>query len=150
MLLRCFAALALCCATAVPASAGDIEILDPYARASSPSAKTGAAFMGLENRSDADDRLIAARSDAARRVELHTHVETGDGILQMTQIEDGVLLPAGGSHHMKRGGDHVMLMGLTGPLEQGAEIVITLVFENAGEVEVTVPVDNERSPDRSH
>ncbi|MEL6621116.1 MAG: copper chaperone PCu(A)C, partial [Pseudomonadota bacterium] len=73
-------------------------------------------------------------------------VETGDGIMKMQEIEGGIALPAGGTHHMMRGGDHVMLMGLTGPLEQGAEINVTLIFEQAGEVDVTIPIDNERKP----
>ena len=86
------------------------------------------------------------RTDAAQRAELHTHKETGDGILQMRAVEGGIALPAGATHPMVRGGDHVMLMGLTGSLTQGDEIKITLVFEKAGEVKVTIPVDNERKP----
>ena len=132
---------------ALPAAAADIMVMDPYARAASPSAKSGAAFMTLHNMSATDDRLIAAQTDAAKRVELHTHVETGDGVMQMTEIEGGIALPAGEMHKMVRGGDHVMLMGLTGPLEQGADISVTLVFEQAGEVVVTIPVDNERKPE---
>lgn len=140
---------AACAATllAVPAWADGIKIMDPYARASGPTAKAGAAFMMIMNESGQDDRLIAARSDAAKRVELHTHVEVSDGVMQMTEIEGGIALPAGGKHHMMRGGDHVMLMGLTGPLEQGAQVEVTLVFEQAGEMVVQIPVDNERKPE---
>ncbi|WP_415921778.1 copper chaperone PCu(A)C [Tateyamaria sp. SN6-1] len=130
---------------ALPAAA-DIMVMDPYARAASPSAKAGAAFMTLHNTGDTDDRLVSASTDAAKRVELHTHVETGDGVMQMTEIEGGIPLPAGEKHKMVRGGDHVMLMGLTGPLEQDADITVTLVFEQAGEVTVTIPVDNARKP----
>lgn len=132
---------------ALPAMADSIMVMEPYARAASPAAKSGAAFMTLHNLSGQDDRLIAARTDAARRVELHTHIDAGDGILQMREIEGGIALPAGGKHLMTRGGDHVMLMGLTGPLEQGDDIEVTLVFETAGEVVVTIPVDNERAPE---
>lgn len=131
---------------ALPAAAADIMVMDPYARAASPSAKAGAAFMKLHNTGDTDDRLIAAQTDAAQRVELHTHIETGDGVMQMTEIEGGIPLPSGEMHKMVRGGDHVMLMGLNGPLEQGKDITVTLVFEEAGEVVVTIPVDNERKP----
>ena len=142
---------ALAVALASPAFAGDITVMDPYARAAGPSAKAGAAFMLLQNSGDTDDRLVAARTDAAKRVELHTHIESGDGIMKMQEIEGGIALPAGGTHHMMRGGDHVMLMGLNGPLEQGAEITVTLIFEQAGEVDVTIPVDNERKPEgKSH
>ena len=131
---------------ALPAFADSIMVMDPYARAASPTAKAGAAFMTLHNISQEDDRLIAARTDAAKRVELHTHKETGDGIMQMMEVEEGFPVVAGEMIHLKRGGEHVMLMGLNGPLEQGADISVTLVFETAGEVEVTIPVDNERAP----
>ncbi|MEO1779505.1 MAG: copper chaperone PCu(A)C [Pseudomonadota bacterium] len=134
---------------ALPAAAADIMVMDPYARAVSPSAKSGAAFMTLHNTGTTDDRLVAAATDVAQRVELHEHVEVSDGVMQMTEIEGGIPLPAGEMHEMVRGGDHVMLMGLTGPLEQGEEIMVTLVFEHAGEVVVTIPVDNERKPKAS-
>lgn len=145
---RTFALPAALLATclALPVAAADIMVMDPYARASSPAAKAGAAFMTLHNTGTTDDRLIAAETDAASRVELHTHVEIGDGIMQMTEIDGGILLPAGEMHKMVRGGDHVMLMGLTGPLEQDTEIDVTLIFEQAGAVVVTIPVDNARPP----
>ncbi|MEL7164729.1 MAG: copper chaperone PCu(A)C [Pseudomonadota bacterium] len=122
----------------------DMMIMDPYARSASPVAKSGAAFMVLHNMSDTDDRLIAASTNAAARVELHTHIENDDGVMQMREVEGGFAIAAGEKHMLARGGDHVMLMGLTGPLEQGAEIEVTLTFEQAGDVTVTIPVDNER------
>ncbi|WP_299648486.1 copper chaperone PCu(A)C [uncultured Tateyamaria sp.] len=131
----------------LPAFADGIMVMDPYARAASPAAKSGAAFMMIRNETGQDDTLIAAQTDVAARVELHTHVEVSDGVMQMTEIEGGITLPAGGTHHMMRGGDHVMLMGLTGPLEQDSTIDVTLVFEKAGEVVITIPVDNERKPE---
>ncbi|MEM6374295.1 MAG: copper chaperone PCu(A)C [Pseudomonadota bacterium] len=140
--------LALVAATfvALPAAADSIMVMDPYARAAGPTAKAGAAFMILHNIGDKDDRLIAARTDVAKRVELHTHVETGDGIMQMREVEKGFRVAAGQKVILQRGGEHVMLMGLTGPLEQGAQIEVTLVFEQAGEMVVAIPVDNERAP----
>lgn len=126
------------------AFADGIMVQDPYARAASPLAKSGAAFMVIQNHSANDDTLIGVRSDAAQRVELHTHTDIGNGVMQMHEIEGGVALPAGGSHMMPRGGDHIMLMGLTGPLVQGEMIEVTLVFEIAGDVVIEIPVDNER------
>jgi copper(I)-binding protein len=128
---------------ALPALAADvIEVRDPYAR--SASAMAGAAFMTLANTGTEDDRLIAASTDAAQRVELHTHIEDGDGVMRMVEVEDGIEVPAGGETVLQRGGLHVMLMGLTAPLNQGDQIDLTLTFEKAGDVTLTVPVDNER------
>lgn len=129
------------------ALAGDIMVKDAYARSSTPSSPTGAAFMVLMNHTDTDDRLIAAASDIAKRVELHTHTEDENGVMRMGAIEGGIAIPAGGIHQMQRGGTHVMFMGLTEPLAQDDKIAVTLTFEKAGEVEVMIPVDHDRKPD---
>lgn len=124
----------------------DIVIDDPYARASRPNAPTGAAFMMIKNTGDTADRLVSATSAIAKRVELHTHIDQGDGVMKMVEIEEGIEIPAGGMHMMARGGDHVMFMGLNESLEQGGEVSVTLTFEQAGDVTVMIPVDNERQP----
>ncbi len=138
------AALAL---TAIPAFAQDIMVHDSYARAASPSAMAGAAFMQIMNHGDTDDRLIDVRSDVAKRTELHTHMEGENGVMQMRQVEGGFAIPAGETHMLARGGDHVMFMGLNQSLNHGDSVTVTLVFENAGEVEVQIPVDLERQPE---
>lgn len=131
---------------ATTAMADGIMVRDAYVRSSTPSSPTGAAFMVLMNHGAADDRLIAVSSDVAKRVELHTHIEDANGVMKMTEIKEGIVLPAGGMHTMMRGGDHVMFMGLIEPLEQGSEITVTLGFEKAGDVEITIPVDHDRKP----
>jgi hypothetical protein len=90
--------------------------------------------------------VVGAASDAAERVELHTHIEE-DGVMRMVHVEEGFPIAAGETVALQRGGRHVMLMGLRGPLEQGGEIEITLTFETAEPLTVTVPVDNERMPE---
>lgn len=126
--------------------AADIAVEDAYARASSPVAKSGAAFMTIRNTGAEDDRLVAARSDIAARVELHTHIDAGNGVMQMREDPDGFEVPAGGTAMLARGGDHVMFMGLKDPMEHGATVTVTLVFEKAGEMEVEIPVDLDRQP----
>lgn len=126
------------------ASAGDITVTDAYVRASGASAKSGAIFMQIENSADTDDRLIAAATPAARKAELHTHIMTDQGVMQMRQVKDGLVIPAHDVHMLARGGDHVMLMGLTGPLAQGDMVELTLTFEKAGKLTLEVPVDMKR------
>jgi len=133
------------------ALAGDakIMVMDPYARASTPTSKSGAIFFELMNHGEAD-RLIAASSDVANRTELHTHQEDANGVMKMIHVEEGFELPAGQSVMLARGGKHVMLLGLTQPLEDGATVPLTLTFEKAGEVTVEVPVDLNRKPAGGH
>jgi copper(I)-binding protein len=130
------------------AFAEGLMVKDPYARSARPNAPTGAAFMMLQNDTDQDLKLIGVRSDVAKRVELHTHIDKGDGIMQMRQIEGGIAIPAGESHMMKRGGDHVMLMGLNQSLVDGETITVTFEFENAEDMIVEIPVDSKRKPSK--
>ena len=141
------AAAAVTLAGTVYADMSHIMVDDAYARASNKMA--GAAFMAVVNHSGEDDRLIGVTTDAAKRAELHTHLDMGDGVMKMTHIEGGIAIAAGESHMMQRGGDHVMLMGLTQELKQGDVIHLTLTFEKAGDVVVEVPVDLERKPSGS-
>lgn len=134
---------------AAPALAQEIHVLDPYARSASPMAKSGAAFMLIENIGDADDRLIAASSPAAKKVELHTHREE-DGVMKMIHVEEGFAIAAGETIFLQRGGNHVMLMGLIEPFEQGKTIPLTLTFEKSGEIDIEVPVDLARKAEQGH
>ncbi len=125
------------------AMASTIQIEQPYARASSPIAKSGGIFLQITNNGPEDDRLIAVRTDAARSPQLHTNIIV-DGVAKMRELEDGIPIPAGETVVLQRGGLHVMMMGLTRPLLQGETISVTLVFEKAGEITIEVPIDNER------
>ena len=141
---------ALAVSVALPAFANDgVAIVDPYARTSTMMSESGAAFMVIENHTAEEDRLIGATSDVAERVELHTHREDANGVMQMIEVEEGFAIPAEGSHALKRGGDHVMFLGLKQALSHGDVVKVTLTFEKAGEVSVDIPVDLERKPDQA-
>jgi periplasmic copper chaperone A len=129
---------------AVPVWAEDgIEIHDPYAIAS-PGGMSGAAFMTIHNHGGAPDRLLDVRSDAAAKVELHTHTENSDGVMTMVHVEEGFDLPTDGEILLDRGGNHIMFMGLSGDWADGKVLSVSLVFETAGEITVEVPVDSAR------
>src|SRR6056297_2135313 len=136
-----FVAASLAITLGSVAQAQELAIQVAYARASSPVAKSGAAFMRIENQASTDDRLVGVRSDAAERVELHTHLMDTEGVMRMVEVEDGFAISAGQTHVLERGGDHVMFMGLRNPMEQGDMIEVVFVFENAGEVTHSIPVD---------
>jgi len=76
---------------------------------------------------------------------VHRTVEEG-GIMKMEPVMGGIDIPADGTVALKRGGLHVMLMGLKAPLKQGDSVKLTLVFDGGKEIAVEVPVDNARKP----
>lgn len=125
-----------------------IVVADPWARASSATAAAGAAYMRIENSGSAADALIGASSPAATTAEVHETVAmgspapdaSGNGGMMGMQPVARLQIPAGGSVELKPGSYHVMLIGLRQDLEPGATIEITLRFEKAGEITVTVPV----------
>ncbi len=129
--------------------ADGITVEDAYLRASGPMARAAAAFMVIKNDTQAPVTLMGATTDAARTVELHTHI-IEDDIAKMREIEDGITIPPGATHELKRGEDHVMLMGLTNKMTDGDVVTLTLSFADADPVTLDVPVDNERKPDQGH
>lgn len=128
--------------TAMPAFA-EITVSDAYARSSAPMSQSGAAFMAITNTGE-DDRVVGATSDAAERVELHTHLKDANGVMKMVEVKEGFPLPSGSTHMLQRGADHIMFMGLTAPFEEGKTIRVTLTFEKAAPLEIEVPVDLQR------
>lgn len=135
-------------AFALPAFAHDhLAILDAYARVNGAVGASGAVFLQVENMTDAEDQLIGAKSDIAKKVELHTHQASADGVMQMLHVPEGFPVPAKGKLSLERGGYHVMMMGMNEALKDGDMVHLTLVFKNAGEITIDVPVDNARKPD---
>jgi periplasmic copper chaperone A len=116
-----------------------INVEQPWARATPAGATTGAVYMTLANKSDTADRLTAASSDVAGKVQIH-EMAVVNGIMQMHQLADGLAIPAGGSVTLKPGGYHVMLIGLKKRLLAGQTLALTLTFAKAGTVSVTVPI----------
>ena len=83
-----------------------------------------------------DDRLIAVKSAIAKRVEMHS-MELDQGVMRMRALDGGLVITAGASVTLAPGGLHFMLMGLTTDLAPGTQHEIILVFEKAGEINLT-------------
>lgn len=120
------------------AMAGDIMVKNAWSRASAGMAGAGAAFMEIHNMSGNEDKLISASSDISTKTELHTHMMDGD-VMKMRKV-DFIDVANGTATELKPGGYHVMFMGLKNSLTEGTSFPLTLVFEKAGSVEVTVNV----------
>jgi periplasmic copper chaperone A len=123
-----------------PAFADDIQVTGAYARPTTASAQTAAVYMTLANSGATDDRLVAVETAVAAEATLHSSAVNAEGMMQMLEIEGGVAIATGAEHAFAPGGDHVMLMGLTQPLTEGAQFTVTLTFEVAGKMVVVVPV----------
>lgn len=119
---------------------GDLTIAQPWARATPGAATAGAAYLKIENHGQQDDRLVAASTPAAGKVELHVHA-MDNGVATMREVK-AIDLAAHATVELKPGGLHIMLMDLKQPLREQENFPLTLTFEHAGSVEVEVQVGN--------
>ncbi|MGB7478730.1 MAG: copper chaperone PCu(A)C [Burkholderiaceae bacterium] len=121
--------------------AGDIRIGHPYARATMPGQPSGAVYMALENHGKSADKLVEAATPVAKKTEIHTMSMDGN-VMKMRQV-DGIELAPAATVAMKPGdGYHVMLLGLQQQLKAGDKLPLTLTFEKAGKVDVSVVVQD--------
>ncbi|QEY58702.1 copper chaperone PCu(A)C [Pseudomonas sp. C27(2019)] len=115
-----------------------IKVVTAWSRELPPTAPVGAAFMHIENHSDLADRLISAESSIAHVTELHAHIHEGD-VMRMVKV-DTIDVPAHGQLTLEPGGYHVMLIDLKKPLIAGETLPLTLQFEHAGQMDITVNI----------
>jgi len=130
--------LAFAPAAFAQAQRGDLTIQDVWTRATPGNAKTAAVYFTVVNRGGEADRIVSASSPAADRADMHTDIHDGD-IMRMRRVV-GVDVPAGGRAQFSPNGSHVMLTGLKAPLKAGDTVPLTLHFERAGDITVTVTV----------
>ena len=145
-MLKIFASLIVALALLVsPAGAqsykvGSIEIDQPWTRATPSTAKTGGGFLAITNKGTTPDRLIAARSTASDKVEIH-EMKMDGSIMRMRELEKGLEIPPGATVVLKPGGYHIMFMELKAPLQKDAKVPVTLVFEKAGSIDLELKVE---------
>ena len=77
-----------------------------------------------------DDRLVSVASPIAGKAELH-EMKTQNNIMMMSELKEGLPLPAEQPVALVPGGNHIMLMELTTPLAVGDTVSLTLTFEHA-------------------
>ena len=118
-----------------------IEVTQPWARATFALAKTGALYFTLTNHSDKPITLLSAQvaKTVASKTEIH-HTIMQDGMMKMQELAEGVLVGPGETVHFSPGGKHIMLMGLTGPLEDGEKLQLALEFNDDVSMSIDVPI----------
>jgi len=110
-----------------------------WARATPGNSKTGAVYLTIVDHGASPDRLVGVASAVAGRAELHT-MRNDNGVMKMHAI-DALAVAPGAPTELKPGGYHIMLMDLKQPLKEGDHFPLTLRFEKAGSIQVTVQVE---------
>lgn len=118
--------------------AATVTISDQWA--SSAEMGMAAVFGTFTNTGHHEARIVSGSSPVAGRVEVHEVVTDATGTRTMRPKAGGMVVPADGSHDLVPGGDHLMLMDLKEPLQPGADVTLTVVFEDGSTLPVTAQV----------
>lgn len=116
-----------------------MQVTGAWSREIPPNAPVAAGFVRIANHGGSDDRLVAVRSDAAERVEIH-EVRHEDGMARMRELADGLPLPAGATVELKPGGYHLMFITPDDGFVAGNRVQATLVFAETGELDIELEV----------
>ncbi|WFE29157.1 copper chaperone PCu(A)C [Solwaraspora sp. WMMD791] len=111
-------------ATASAAATAGLVVRDPWVKAADDGMT--AAFGVLVNDTDTDITIASVSTDISP-VELH-EMAMADGAMVMREKQGGIVVPAGGSHTLEPGGDHIMLMDIAQPVQPGDEVTFTVTF----------------------
>lgn len=127
----------LCLASAAGA---EIQVVGAWSLPLPPASVNGAVYLKVHNPGSSADRLLAAESDIAAKVEIHEHA-LRDGQMSMMRLH-GLDLHPGATVEFVPSGLHLMLLGLARPLVRGERYSLTLEFEHAGRIPVEVSIED--------
>jgi copper(I)-binding protein len=119
-----------------------VGLVDAWAGATVEGMPNGAVYGYLVNLGTETDTLLTVSTDVAEFAEVHETTINDEDVMRMQPLNDGLMVMPHNYAQLQRGGYHIMLINLLQQLEDGSTFDITLVFESAGEVVVTVPVHN--------
>jgi len=112
---------------------GEVKISDAWVRAQPDSQGMSAAYFSLCNGTDEAITLASAASPAATMVDIHVTTKDASGAMAMQPAGEILVMP-GEVALFEPGGRHLMLMGLKGPIESGAEVELTLALKDGAAV----------------
>ncbi|MCK1733234.1 copper chaperone PCu(A)C [Bradyrhizobium sp. 138] len=139
--LLAIAILLSCSATAFAddVKAGELVISQAWSRATPGGAKVAGGYLTIENKGTAADRLVSVSADIAGKSEIH-EMAMDNGVMKMRPLDKGLAIDPGKAVKLAPGGNHLMLQELKGPFKQGDKVPVTLQFEKAGKVAVSLDV----------
>ena len=110
-----------------------------WSRATPNGAKIAGGYLTIENKGTAADRLVGGSGDIAGKVEVH-EMAVNNGVMTMRPLDQGLAIEPGKTVKLAPGGYHLMMFDLKGPLKQGEKVPVTLEFEKAGKVNLSLDV----------
>lgn len=128
---------------------GDLTISGGWAKAMLPGQPAGGGYLTISNGGASADRLIGLSTPLASKAEVH-EMKVENNVMTMRPVAGALEIPAGGAVELKPGGLHLMFMQVAQPFADGGSVPITLEFEKAGKVELSLPVRKDGGDEHKH
>jgi hypothetical protein len=99
----------------------------------------GAVYLTIYNPTSYEDVLVGVMTEVAEAVQVHETSIADDGMSHMEHMSH-LPVPPNGIIVFEPGGKHLMLVNLKRELITGDSFLMTLSFQNSGEVLISVKV----------
>ena len=121
------------------AKVGDLIISQPWSRAAPRGAELASGYLTIENKGTTTDRLIGGSTEIAEKLQIQRSGMVGGG-LTLTPVEGGLTISPGDKVVLAPHGIHLTLSNLKSRMKKGTKVPVTLEFEKAGKVTVSLDV----------
>ena len=129
-------------------AADSLQIENAWSPEAPPVAKVMAGYMKITNLTNNDIKILSAKSNLFKRVEIHL-TEMSNGIMRMIKQEN-LNIKAKGHIELKPGGLHMMLMGKLKPIKADSVIAVSLTLDNGETINLNLAVKNEPQEEHHH
>ena len=121
-------------------SAGTITVVHPWAAATPPGAKTGAAYMQIVNKGKKPVNIVKLSTAVADKVELH-FMTMKKGVMRMRPLKMPLRIKANTTLELNHDGFHLMLIGLKKPLAEEEMVPFKLELEGGKTISVDLYIE---------
>jgi len=101
---------------------------------------TAQVHLALRNRSRHEHRVTAAESPVAGNARIVREVPSSPGESRHLDGHDGIPVPARGTLHLRPGGPHILLTGVSSALRPGEVVAVTLRFQDQSVLKLAAEV----------
>lgn len=126
----------------------ELKVSDAMVRDLIPGQNVAAAFFTITNTGKTVAKIVAAESNAAAMVEVHTHIHE-DGMMKMRRLED-LTIEAGQTVEFKPGHLHLMMFNCDPQYFAADSVALRLITESGESVVFDAPVVSARQHAAHH
>lgn len=117
---------------------GTLTVNDAWSRPAR-TGENGAVYFVIENETNLNEKLLSVSTSIAEDAQVHMTMVNDQSVMTM-EMQEFVEIPSRSEVIFKSGDLHIMLANLNQDLQVGDTFIISLQFENTGQINIEVTV----------